>query len=299
LEIGVIGLGKMGLNMALNLKDSSNDIFGYDLSEDAKMIAKEKGLSVKEDLQELLDSFSTDRKVLILSLPAGEVTNSVVKELGELISENDIIIDFGNANYKNSVKNYEYLKEKDINFLDCGTSGGMDGARNGACLMIGGEEKVFNYLESLFDDMATEGGYLYTGKPGSGHYLKMVHNGIEYGMMQAIGEGFDVLNNSQYDFDFEEVSKVWSNGSVIRSWLIELMAEQFAEDPDLSGVKGVVSASGEAKWTVEEALDLEVPVPVISNSLFARNATQFEDSFSAKVVAKLRHGFGGHDFTKS
>jgi len=299
LEIGIIGLGKMGLNMALNLQDSSNDVFGYDLSDKAKTKAEENNVPVKDNLQELVDSFSSDKKVIMLSLPAGEVTNSMVEEVSDLLSENDVIIDSGNAKYKNSIQNYEYLKEKNINFLDCGTSGGIDGARNGANLMVGGEPEVFNENESLFEDLATEGGYLYTGKPGSGHYLKMVHNGIEYGMMQAIGEGYDVLNSSQYDYDFEAVSELWSNGSVIRSWLIEIMAEQFADNPELSDVKGVIDASGEAKWTVEEALDLEVPVPVISSSLFVRNATKIEDSFSAKVVAKMRNGFGGHDITKS
>lgn len=299
MEIGIIGLGKMGLNMALNLQDSSNDVFGYDLSDKAKTKAEENNVPVKDNLQELVDSFSSDKKVIMLSLPAGEVTNSMVEEVSDLLSENDVIIDSGNAKYKNSIQNYEYLKEKNINFLDCGTSGGIDGARNGANLMVGGEPEVFNENESLFEDLATEGGYLYTGKPGSGHYLKMVHNGIEYGMMQAIGEGYDVLNSSQYDYDFEAVSELWSNGSVIRSWLIEIMAEQFADNPELSDVKGVIDASGEAKWTVEEALDLEVPVPVISSSLFVRNATKIEDSFSAKVVAKMRNGFGGHDITKS
>lgn len=299
LEIGVIGLGKMGLNMALNLKDNSNDVFGYDFSEEAKNQSREKGLTVKENLQELIDSFSSDKKVIMLSLPAGEVTNSMIEEVSDLLSENDVIIDSGNAKYKNSVQNYEYLKEKNIDFLDCGTSGGIEGARNGANLMVGGEQEVFNENESLFEDLATEGGYLYTGKPGSGHYLKMVHNGIEYGMMQAIGEGYDVLNSSRYDYDFEAVSELWSNGSVIRSWLIEIMAEQFADNTDLSDVKGVIDASGEAKWTVEEALALEIPVPVISTSLFVRNATKIEDSFSAKVVAKMRNGFGGHDFTES
>ncbi|WP_161879174.1 phosphogluconate dehydrogenase (NAD(+)-dependent, decarboxylating) [Alkalibacterium sp. MB6] len=297
MEIGLIGLGKMGLNMALNLKDNEVKVSGFDISEDARKEAKDENIDVHSSLEELLDSFDKKR-VLMLSLPAGDITNSTVKELCSKLSPGDIIIEAGNSNFHESVANYELTKEHGIGFLDCGTSGGMEGARYGACLMIGGEKEVFDQVEYLFEKLAIEKGYLYTGKPGSGHYLKMVHNGIEYGMMQAIGEGFDLLHASDYDFDLEQVASVFNHGSVIRSWLIELLQQSFQEDPKLTGIEGVANASGEGQWTVEEALRLSIPVPVIATSLFARNSSKIDDSFTMKTVATLRNQFGGHAIVK-
>lgn len=297
MKVGIVGLGKMGLNLALNLSDKQVEVVGYDVFEEARKNAAEKNLHVSQSLDELLDQLG-DEKIVLLSVPAGEITNSLVKILLEKLHPGDIIIDSGNSYYKDSVKNYHLAKEKGIEFLDCGTSGGMEGARNGACLMIGGEKETFDKVEELFKTLACENGYLYTGKPGSGHYLKMIHNGIEYGMMQAIGEGFDILNASDYDYDFEKVASVWNHGSVIRSWLMELVEKSFKEDPKLENIRGVVGASGEGKWTVEEALDLNIPVPVIASSLFVRSASQIEDSFSAKVVSTMRNQFGGHHVVK-
>lgn len=297
MKLGIFGLGKMGLNMALNLKDQDWNITGYDISNEAIESASLEGLDTKASLSELLNALG-EKKVIILSTPAGKVTNRLVSELCDELKNGDIIIDSGNSYFKDSIANYELAKERGIHFLDCGTSGGIEGARNGACLMIGGDFEVFQEVEKVFSDLACQDGYVYTGKPGSGHYLKMVHNGIEYGMMQAVGEGFDVLRASEYDFDYEAVASVWNHGSVIRSWLMELIEEGFSNDPNLDEIKGIVNASGEAKWTVEEALDHEIPVPVIASSLFVRNSTQIEDSFSAKVVAALRNGFGGHEVIK-
>jgi 6-phosphogluconate dehydrogenase len=190
------------------------------------------------------------------------------------------------------------LQAKGIYFFDCGTSGGMEGARNGACTMIGGDAEVFKTIEPIFKDITVENGYLYAGRAGSGHFLKMVHNGIEYGMMQAIAEGFEILEKSPFDYDYEKVAKVWNNGSVIRSWLMELTENAFSKDAKLNGLKGVMHSSGEGKWTVETALDLQTAAPVIAMSLMMRYRSLEEDTFSGKVVAALRNEFGGHAVEK-
>ncbi|WP_203265914.1 phosphogluconate dehydrogenase (NAD(+)-dependent, decarboxylating) [Streptococcus uberis] len=292
-KIGIIGLGKMGLNLALNAQDSGWQIFGYDVETSARENAKEKGINITQSIDNLIDHLD-DQRVILLSTPAGKVTNDVIFQLGELLNENDIVIDSGNSRFTDSLRNYHFLSEKGISFLDCGTSGGVSGARNGACLMIGGDQSTYDQLEEFFLDISIENGCLFIPQPSAGHYLKMVHNGIEYGMMQAIGEGFAVLEASGLDYDFEKVSRVWNNGSVVRSWLMELAEEEFKKDPQLATISGLIDANGEAKWTVEEALRMNVPVPVIANSLFVRNESQLEDSFSNKVVASLRRGFGGH-----
>lgn len=293
MKIGVVGLGKMGLNIALNLLDHNEDVVGFDVFDGARQAASEQNVPVVDSLNKLVDSLG-EQKVVLLSVPSGDITNDLAATLIASLNAGDIIVDAGNSNYKHSLKNYELAKAKGIGFLDCGTSGGMEGARDGACLMIGGDEDVFKQVEFIFNNLAIENGYLYTGKAGSGHYLKMIHNGIEYGMMQAMGEGFDILHASQYDFDYEKVARVWNHGSVIRSWLMELVEKSFSEDPQLDEIRGVVDASGEAKWTILEALDLNVPVPVITESLYARSASKIDDSFSAKVVATMRNQFGGH-----
>ena len=293
----MIGLGKMGLNLSLNLQEHNIHLVGYDVSEEVRKEAKEKGLQIEESIDLLLNELG-EKKIVMLSTPSGEITNTLIQKLCEKLDANDILIDSGNSYFKDSIMNYEAAKEKGIYFLDCGTSGGMEGARNGACLMIGGDKEAFQEVEEIFEKLACDKGYLYTGRAGSGHYLKMVHNGVEYGMMQAIGEGFDILNASDYDFNFEEVASNWNHGSVVRSWLMELVQESFEKDPKLDNIKGIVDASGEGKWTIEEALHLNIPVPAIASALFARNTTKIDDSFSAKVVATMRHGFGGHDVSE-
>lgn len=293
MQIAVIGLGKMGLNIASNLKTHNYDVLGFDVSEMARENASQNGVRVFSDLQTMLHSFD-EKRVIWSMLPAGDITENTLKELYEVLTEGDIVIEGGNSQFKDSIRRAAKFEEKGIYYFDCGTSGGISGALGGACTMIGGDAEVFKTIEPIFKDISCENGYLYTGKSGSGHFLKMVHNGIEYGMMQAIGEGFQIVEQSEFDYDLEKVARVWNHGSVIRSWLIEIMEEQFKAHPKLENYKGVVAASGEAKWTIETALDMEIAVPTIALSLFMRNLSQEDDSFSAKVVSAMRNGFGGH-----
>lgn len=298
MRIGFIGLGKMGLNMALNVMDKQWEVIGFDASSQARERADAATVQTVSTIEALLDSLD-EQKIIFLSTPAGRITNSLVEDLLKALDEGDVIIDSGNSNFHDSLNNYQAAKEQGIHFVDCGTSGGMEGARNGACLMVGGDEEAVKIVEPFLKDLACEDGYLYSGKAGSGHYLKMVHNGIEYAMMQAIGEGFQLLEASDYSFDLEKVANVWNHGSVIEAKLMELAEQSFAQDPHLDEIKGEVDASGEAKWTIEEALSLDIPVPTIALSLFVRNQSKISDSFSNKVVASLRHGFGGHAVVKS
>lgn len=297
MHIGMVGLGKMGLNLALNLKHSGHIVWGFDLSSEAKKNAEEQGIPTVDHLDELVE-IETLHTVWVM-VPAGNPTDTVLAELLEKMHPNDILIEGGNSNYRDSIRRAELAKNKGIKFLDVGTSGGTSGANQGACLMIGGNRNAFEQVEQVFKDVTVENGYFYAGESGSGHFLKMVHNGIEYGMMQSIGEGFQILEQSDYDFDLAAVAKVWNNGSVIRSWLMELSENAFNQDPNLDDIRGMVAASGEAKWTVETALEMEVPAPVIALSLMMRNRSQEVDSFSAKVVAALRNGFGGHEVVKT
>ena len=294
MEIGIIGLGKMGLNLALNLKDSQYRVIGMDISQQAQLAAKKEGIKTVASVAALAAAF-TGKRIFWLMLPAGEPTEHVLIALQQLAEPGDIIIEGGNTNYKDSIRRAATFKGKAVTYFDCGTSGGISGARHEACLMIGGDEAAFRRIEPLFEDIATENGYLYAGPSGSGHFLKMIHNGIEYGMMQAIGEGFQLIERSDYGFDLAAVAKVWNHGSVIRSWLMEIAEAQFANSPRLAEYRGIVAASGEAQWTVETALEMNVAVPTIALSLFMRNLSQEEDNFSGKVVAALRNGFGGHE----
>lgn len=297
MKLGLIGLGKMGLNLALNAKDRGHEIVGFDATASAKEQAEEAGLLVADSIAQLVEQLPSPKVVWVM-VPSGKITEEVVMEVAKHVSAGDIIIDGGNSNYKDSVRLAATLKEQGIYLLDCGTSGGISGARNGGCFMVGGAAEAIAVVEPLYLDIATENGYYYTGKSGSGHYLKMVHNGIEYGMMQAIGEGFEVLEACDFDYDLEAVAKVWNHGSVVRSWLMELAQDAFAQDAKLDALIGKVNASGEAQWTVEDALVLQVPTPVIALSLMMRYRSTQDDSFSGKVVAALRNGFGGHAVTK-
>lgn len=294
----MIGLGKMGINLTENLIRNNNEVVAFDLSKDAKKDAVKLGATVADSLKDVVDNLDTPRIVWVM-LPAGNPTNATVDTLSELLDQNDIVIDGGNSFYEDSLKHNEILKNKGIKFFDVGTSGGMDGANHDGNFMIGGDDKeLFNYIEPIFKGIAQTDGYLYTGNAGSGHYLKMVHNGIEYGMMQAIAEGFDVLSHSQFDYDNEAVAKVWSNGSVIRGWLMELAQSAFSKDSNLEEIKGVMHSSGEGKWTLEEALKLQVPTPVIAASLMMRYRSLEDDTMTGKVVSALRNEFGGHDVDK-
>jgi len=293
MKVGLIGLGRMGFNLALNIKDHGHEVVVYNRSPEKIKEAEKEGIKGAYTIEDLVKNLER-RRIIWLMVPAGDPVDEMIEKLVPLLEEHDIIIDGGNSYYKDTLRRYEMLKEKGIDFVDVGTSGGIEGARHGACTMIGAEDEVFKYIEPLIRDISAENGYLHTGKNGSGHFAKMVHNGIEYGMMQAIGEGFEVLEKSQFDFDLKEVARVWSHGSVIRGWLMELMEKAFEKDPKLSGIKGVMHSSGEGLWTVEEALNLKVPVPVIAQSLFMRYRSEQEDTFAGKVVAALRNEFGGH-----
>ncbi|WP_010529987.1 phosphogluconate dehydrogenase (NAD(+)-dependent, decarboxylating) [Lentibacillus jeotgali] len=297
MEIGMVGLGKMGLNLALNLLDHDHQVLGFDKNSETIESVVGKKLKLADSLQELVASLPLPRKIWLM-VPAGRMTTAVIDELIPLLDAGDILIDGGNSNYKDTLKHAEKLKDNGIYFFDCGTSGGVEGARSGACTMIGGDQDKFKEIEQLFRDVSIDNGYLYTGKCGSGHFLKMVHNGMEYGMMQAIGEGFDILEKSEFDYDYEQVARVFNNGSVIRSWLMELVESAFSKDANLDDIRGVMNSSGEGKWTVETALDLQAAAPVIALSLMMRYRSQEDDTFSGKVVAALRNEFGGHDVVK-
>ncbi|MEW4274035.1 phosphogluconate dehydrogenase (NAD(+)-dependent, decarboxylating) [Priestia megaterium] len=296
MKVGLVGLGKMGINLGQNLLDQRHDVVAFDVNSNAVEQMKGYGASGVSSLQELVQSLETPR-VVWLMVPH-TVVDSVISEVTPLLAEGDIVIEAGNSHYKESIRRYNELKENKIHFMDVGTSGGMEGARNGACYMIGGDREAWEIVEPIFSDTAVENGYLYAGEAGSGHFLKMVHNGIEYGMMAAIGEGFEVLEKSQFDYDYEKVARVWNNGSVIRSWLMELTENAFSKDAKLDDIKGVMNSSGEGKWTVETALDLQTATPVIAMSLLMRYRSLEDDTFTGKVVSALRNEFGGHAVEK-
>lgn len=297
MKIGLIGLGKMGLNLGQNLIDNKHEVVAFDVNRSSVEEMKKYGAQGTSDLKELVASLEKPRVVWIMVPHA--VVDSVIAEMTPLLSAGDIVIEAGNSHYKESIRRYNQLKEVGVHFMDAGTSGGMEGARNGACYMIGGDPEAWSVVEPIFKDTAVENGFIYAGKAGSGHFLKMVHNGIEYGMMAAIGEGFEVLEKSEFDFDYEKVARVWNNGSVIRSWLMELTERAFSKDAKLDEIKGIMHSSGEGKWTVETALDLQAATPVIAMSLLMRYRSLDNDTFTGKVVAALRNEFGGHGVEKN
>lgn len=297
-HIGLVGLGKMGLPLAQNLIDHGFEVTGFDILESNRNTSSEAGVKAVDSLEELVKALPSPPLVWLM-VPAGGPVEATIQHLIPILPKEAIVMDGGNSFYKDSIRHWEMLKEHGIHYLDCGTSGGISGARHGVCAMIGGEKHIFDQCAHIFQAIAVTDGWLHTGAPGSGHFVKMVHNGIEYGMMQAIAEGFEVLQQSEFDMDFAAVSKMWNHGSVIRSWLMELAESAFSNDPHLDAIKGIMHSSGEGRWTLETALELGVPTPVIALSLLMRYRSQTEDSFAGKVVAALRHGFGGHAVEKS
>ncbi|HLS99996.1 MAG TPA: decarboxylating 6-phosphogluconate dehydrogenase [Acholeplasma sp.] len=293
MKIHLIGLGKMGANLALNLKDHGHEVIGFDLNDSARAQLAKEGIQTHDDLTTFLKRKNNERLVVWLLVPDSIVDN-VIDQVTPHLKEKDIIVDGGNSNYKKSLVRYEKLKELDIEFVDVGTSGGTYGARNGACLMIGGTKETYQYLEQVYKDISIKDGFGYMGGPGAGHFVKMVHNGIEYGMMQAIGEGFELMEKSPFDIDYEKVSDVWNNGSIIESALIGYTKNAFSKDAKLDEITGRVDDSGEGKWMIQEALDFGVSIPVISAALFTRFKSRDEEKFSEKVVAAMRREFGGH-----
>ncbi|WP_129703906.1 phosphogluconate dehydrogenase (NAD(+)-dependent, decarboxylating) [Priestia megaterium] len=297
MKIGLVGLGKMGLNLARNLMDHKHEVVAFDLNNNAVKEIEQYGCNGVYDLVDLVKSLEQPR-VLWIMVPH-TVVDSVINDLTPFLNHGDIIIEAGNSHYKDSIRRYNHLKKVGISFMDVGTSGGIEGARNGACYMVGGDPETWEIVKPIFQDTAVEKGYLYAGEAGSGHFLKMIHNGIEYGMMAAIGEGFEILEKSQFNFDYKSVARVWNNGSVIRSWLMDLTERAFSKDANLEEIKGIMNSSGEGKWTVETALELQSAAPVIAMSLLMRYRSLENDTFTGKVVAALRNEFGGHAIEKN
>lgn len=297
MQIALIGLGKMGLNLALNMHNHKHEVFAFDLNQQILESAQQKGITTTASLEALVHSLK-ERRIVWLMIPAGQAVDLTIQQVVPLLRSGDIIIDGGNSNYKDSMRRAKELEEKGIDFLDCGTSGGMEGALNGVCAMLGGKKEAFTYCEPLIKDISIESGYLYCGPSGSGHFVKMIHNGIEYGMMQAIAEGFEVLHKSEFDLDLKAVAGVWNHGSVVRSWLMELTENALSKDPKLDAIRGVMHSSGEGKWTLETALEKQIATPVIALSLLMRYRSLQDDTFSGKIIAALRNEFGGHAVVK-
>jgi 6-phosphogluconate dehydrogenase len=283
----------MGANMTERLLRDRHQVIAYDRNPDAVKEVQQKGAVGVGSLEELVEKLTAPRAIWIM-VPAGDPVTETIGELVPQLARGDVLIDGGNAHYVDSIRRAEELKRKGIHFLDAGTSGGIWGLTVGYCLMIGGEEAVFKRLEPIFKTLAPENGYAYVGPSGAGHFVKMIHNGIEYGLMQAYGEGFELLKASGFSLDLAKIAQLWNHGSVIRSWLLELAASAMEKDPGLASIRGYVEDTGEGRWTVLEALEKNVPAPVITLSLLARARSRQEESFSAKVVAALRREFGGH-----
>jgi 6-phosphogluconate dehydrogenase len=301
MEIGIVGLGKMGGNMAERLTQRGHTVVGCDPSADALARMERIGASGVTSVSELVGKLTQSPKVIWSMVPAGAITDNVLKEAAALLSPGDILIDGGNSKYTESVRHYNELKEKGIRFMDAGTSGGVWGLTEGYCLMVGGEPDTFEAVKPILEALTPEGGLLHCGPAGAGHYVKMVHNGIEYALMQSYAEGFEILKAGPYGehIDLLKVSRLWQNGSVVRSWLLELAGNAFEEDPNLDGIRGYVNDSGEGRWTVMESIDHAVPAPVIALSLYLRFRSRQDDSFSMKVLAALRNQFGGHAVKKA
>ncbi|HET9883876.1 MAG TPA: decarboxylating 6-phosphogluconate dehydrogenase [Candidatus Binatia bacterium] len=297
MELGIIGLGRMGANMTERLLRGGHKLITYDRSPEAIQRCVDKGAFGAHSLADFVKQVSLPR-VIWLMVPSGEPVDLTIEQLLPNLLENDIIIDGGNSHYKDSIRRAEKLKQLGIHFVDAGTSGGIWGLQEGYCLMIGGEKAIVDQLEPIFKTLAPENGFAHVGASGAGHFAKMVHNGIEYGMLQAYGEGFEMLKASQFEFDLGKISHLWNQGSVVRSWLLELAENAFQKDPQLSSIKGFVEDSGEGRWAVLEAVEREIPASILTLSLFARYASRQEDSFSAKVIAALRNEFGGHGVRK-
>jgi 6-phosphogluconate dehydrogenase len=299
MEIGMVGLGKMGGNMTKKLLKNNHRVVVYDVNENIVKKYTEKGAVPSNSLQNLVKNIKSEKKIIWVMVPAGEIVENTVLELSNYLSEGDIIIDGGNSNYKNSMMLAEQLKEKNIDFLDVGTSGGVWGLKEGYCLMVGGPKEAYLEVESIFKDLAPENGYNYVGENGAGHFVKMVHNGIEYAMMEVYAEGFEILKSKDdFDLNLDEIADLWNHGGVIRSWLLELTADSLKENPNLEGVQDFVEDSGEGRWTVMESIEQEVPASIIALSLFKRYRSRQDDSFSAKILSAMRNAFGGHEIKK-
>ena len=291
----MVGLGKMGTRLGARLLAKGHEVVAYDVDPEAVRRSSESGTRPAGSLAELVEGLASPRAVWVM-VPAGAITGQTIDELGELLAEGDVLIDGGNSRYTDTVSRAAVLASNGITLLDAGTSGGIWGADEGFCLMVGGDRRAYERLEPIFASLAATGGYAHVGPAGAGHFVKMVHNGIEYVLMQGYAEGFELLRSSpDFDIDVAQVSELWRHGSVVRSWLLELAARSLAQDSDLESIAGYVQDSGEGRWAIETALDNAVPTPTMALSLMARFSSRQDESFAAKVLAALRREFGGHE----
>lgn len=293
MKIGFVGLGKMGFNMVHRLLNNHHEVVVYNRSTGSIKEIEKLGAVGANSLQDLVGKLP-GRKVVWMMVPAGKPVDDNLDSLLALLGKNDIIIDGGNSYWRETQLRAEKAADKDIHFLDCGTSGGVWGLQNGYCLMYGGVKEAADYVEPVFKSLAPEKGYVYCGPSGTGHMVKMVHNGIEYGMMQSYAEGFEILEKAPYNLDLTKIADAWQYGSVVRSWLLELAVNALKEDPKLEQLKDFVQDSGEGRWTVQTAMDFDVPAHVITASLFTRFQSRQKESFAMKMLAALRNQFGGH-----
>ncbi len=294
MQLGMVGLGRMGGNMATRLLRGGHKVVGYAHTPAEVQKAQAEGAIGASSLEDLVAKLEGTPRVVWLMIPPGKPTDDTIDQLLMLLSSGDIIVDGGNTNWKEGLAAYERCKAKGVSLVDAGTSGGVWGLKEGYCLMVGGDDEAVKACEPAFLTLAPQGGYAHVGPAGAGHFSKMVHNGIEYGMLQAYGEGFEILRQSPFKFDLHQLASIWRYGSVIRSWLLDLAVLAFEEDPDLEKIRGWVDDTGEGRWTVQAAIDENVPAPVITLSLLARFASRQDESYSAKVIAALRNQFGGH-----
>jgi 6-phosphogluconate dehydrogenase len=297
MELGMIGLGRMGANMAERLVLGGHRVVSYDRNSEAIQKVVDKGAVGAHSLADFVNRLGLPRGIWLM-VPSGAAVDETIAQLVPNLSRGDIIIDGGNSYYKDSIRRAEKLEAEGIHFVDAGTSGGIWGLKAGYCMMVGGDKEIVGRLEPIFRTLAPRDGFAHVGPSGAGHFVKMIHNGIEYGMLQAYGEGFELLKASQFNLDLGKIAHLWNQGSVVRSWLLELAESVFAKDPQLASILGYVEDSGEGRWTLLEAIEKGVPASVLTLSLFARFASRQEDSFSAKVIAALRNEFGGHRVRK-
>ncbi len=297
MKIAIIGLGKMGANMARRLCRGKIKVVGYNRSDEiTRQLAEQEGLSPATSLTDAISQLASPRLVWLM-LPAGDVTESYIKQLKDKLTDGDIVIDGGNANYQDSIRRGEYLKTSGIGYIDAGTSGGVWGLDNGYCLMVGGDKKDVHHLEPILKVLAPSAtdGWAHVGPIGAGHFSKMIHNGIEYGMMQSYAEGFALLKNkSEFNYDLAQLTELWRHGSVVRSWLLDLSADFLKDDQELADIAPFVADSGEGRWTIDESIRQGVATPVLAMALYMRFASQNDNAYTNKILAMMRNAFGGH-----
>jgi 6-phosphogluconate dehydrogenase len=294
MKLGIIGLGKMGSNLAIQAYEKKIKVIGKSRSKKPEL--QKIGITLVDKYQDLV-SFLDKPRVIYLSLPAGPTVDSVLEELGKFLEKGDVVMDGGNSFYLDSIRREKEMWQSEIYFLDCGTSGGLEGARHGACFMVGGKASGIKIAEPILKKLSiNDDAYVHTGEPGSGHFVKLVHNGIEFGMLEAIGEGVTLLRRGDFNLDLIQIFKNWSNGSVIRGWLVELMEKGLREGPDFGKIKSYIEDTGEVNWLVQDAINREIPIPIILQSITELFKSRYDQNDTYKAIALMRHGFGGHPF---